>query len=154
MNKYIGFTTKKLNSFSRYPYIPEVVILESFLAEIKDNKLPIEVTNLLKEAWRSRFWEVKGYDGATLVKDKNEPRIDNFLHDYCYRSGYVNDKVDIIYRELMMLTGYSKSKAYRRYNVIKLVRPYFIITKKRKGEYKENDARINELYERLISKNR
>jgi len=144
---YDGFNVKYgLCSFKRYPHFNEEWILESFIREMQVNKLPIEAFNLFKIAWNSRFWETKGYDGATAVKDSREPRLDNFIHDYCYRLGYVNDKVDVIYRELMLLTGYSKFKAYRRYYVIKLVRPYFKLKKINKGEYKINSVEIEDLY--------
>lgn len=127
MSTYNGFIVKDLYSFKRYPYMKEEVILQAFITEIIDYNLPNQVLELTKLAWNSRFWEKRGYDGATLVKDDREPRLDNFIHDYLYRSGYYGVKADIIYREMMIMTGYSKFKAYRRYSALRIASPYFFI---------------------------
>jgi len=150
MSTYNGFNIRNLYSFERYPYMKEEVILQSFMTEIIDYDLPKEVLEVIKIAWNSRFWEKSGYDGATFVKDDREPRLDNFIHDFLYRSGYFGGKADIIYRELMMLTGYGKFKAYRRYYVIRLASPYFFIKHTINDNIKSLPFEVDDLYYKLL----
>jgi hypothetical protein len=152
MDNQKGFYVKYLYSFKRYKYIKEDVILKSFLTEIEDYSLPQEVTDVFKLAWNSRFWEDKGYDGATLVKDVREPRLDNFIHDYLYRSGYYGNEADVIYREMLIMTGYSKFKAYRRYYVIRSASPYFWFKHTKNNNVKRLPPEVDELF--YVLKNR
>ena len=150
MEKFKGFIIKSDYSFDRYPFILDSVILESLLEEIAHYKLPVEVYEVLRMAWNSRFWENKGFDGATAVKDKREPRLDAFLHDYMYRCGYYGYKSDVIYRELMILTGYKKFKSYRRFGVIRITAPYFLLRHSLKDNIQKIPYEIDELYYTLI----
>ena len=121
------YVVKDVYSFDRYPYITEEAIFNSYIKEIEFFNLPVEVIDVFKMAWNSRFWERKGYDGATLVKDDREPRIDNFIHDYLYRMGYVGNTADVIYREMLIMTGYGDAKAYKRYVALVLASPFLYI---------------------------
>ena len=139
-----------LKSFKRYPFIAEEWILESFLREIEFYSLPKEVLDLLVIAWNSRFWETRGFDGATAVKDTTEPRLDNFIHDFLFRMGYVNNISNLIYKKLNELTGYSKTKALKRYITISIVTPYYILKHRAKGNLKKNTKEIILAYNSLI----
>tara|TARA_R100001015_G_C4634808_1_gene202195 strand:- start:7046 stop:7501 length:456 start_codon:yes stop_codon:yes gene_type:complete len=134
------YIVKDVYSFGRYPYISEKYIFKSYIKEIEEYNLPVEIIDVFKIAWNSRFWEKRGYDGATLVKDNREPRIDNFLHDYLYRMGYVGNAADVIYREMLIMTGYGKFKAYKRYIALMLVSPVLYI----KHAFKRNVLGIPE----------
>jgi len=101
-----------------YKYLNEDAVLNSFIAEIEENKLHF-ILPLFREAWQSEFWKEKGYDGASVVQDEYHPRLANFIHDYLYRMGMGGIEADIIYRELLILTGTKKSKAYTRYYAIR-----------------------------------
>tara|TARA_Y100000589_G_C27124039_1_gene617719 strand:- start:592 stop:1047 length:456 start_codon:yes stop_codon:yes gene_type:complete len=134
------YIVKDVYSFGRYPYISEKYIFKSYIKEIEEYNLPVEIIDVFKIAWNSRFWEKRGYDGATLVKDNREPRIDNFLHDYLYRMGYVGNAADVIYREMLIMTGYGKFKAYKRYIALMLASPVLYI----KHAFKRNVLGIPE----------
>lgn len=134
------YIVKDVYSFSRYPYISEKYIFKSYIKEIEFFDLPVEIVDVFKIAWNSRFWEKRGYDGATLVKDDREPRIDNFIHDYLYRMGYVGNVADVIYREMLIMTGYSAFKAYKRYIALMLASPILYI----KHAFKRNVLGIPE----------
>ena len=86
------FDIRKERSFKRYPHLDEGVILQSMLDEIKYHNLPIEVVNILRGAWNSRFWVTKGYDGATIM------------------GGYMSD---YIFKEILKLTGSSRYRFTR-----------------------------------------
>lgn len=102
-----------------YRYFKEDAVLDSFIAEIEENKLHF-LLPLFREAWDSRFWEKYGYDAASVVQDEYHPRIANFLHDYMYRMGFGGYEADIIYRELLKLTGTKSLKYNTRFKVIRI----------------------------------
>ena len=143
------FIIKDEYSFELYPCIKEEIILDAFLKEVSDYNLPKEVHLVLIEAWNSRFWVDKGYDGATIIKNKKHPSIANFYHDYFYRCGQGNKKSDIIYRELLKLTGYKKSTANKRYKLIRVFGSYYRVRHKIKGNIKEMSFDTLELYYKL-----
>ena len=120
-----NFIIKDKYSFKLYPLIKEVVILEALIEEVKLYNLPKEIIPVLEEAWNSRFCEVSGYDGATIIKNKKHPAICNFLHDYFYRCGFAGKIADDIYKELLLRTGYTKATAIYRYSTIRVFSFYF-----------------------------
>ena len=112
-----NFIVKDKCSFELYPEIKEKVILDALIGEAITYGLPDEVMPVLMESWNSRFWVSKGYDGATVVKNKKHPSISNFFHDYFYRSGFASGysngkKVDIIYKRMLryMIELYNELK--------------------------------------------
>tara|TARA_R110000744_G_scaffold288214_1_gene399244 strand:+ start:462 stop:917 length:456 start_codon:yes stop_codon:yes gene_type:complete len=143
------FIIKDEYSFELYPCIKEEVILDALLKECIDYKLSKEVQLVLIESWNSRFWVDKGYDGATIIKNKKHPSIANFFHDYHYRCGQGDKKADIIYRELLKLTGYSKSTANKRYKLIRVFGSYFRVRHKLKGNVNKPSFDTLELYHSL-----
>ena len=57
---------------------------------------------------------------SSIVTDVSHPAVWNFIHDWMYRTGMGGLESDVIYREIMILGGISKFKAYRRYYVIRV----------------------------------
>lgn len=102
-----------------YPLFTEQEILVSFLREITYYKLPDHVFKLFVEAWNSRFWVKKGYDGATRIKNKKHTAVCNFIHDYQYRDGMGGIEADVIYKYLLSLTGYTTFTQNTRFVVIR-----------------------------------
>lgn len=102
-----------------YPFFKEQTILEALLTEIVYYKLDSCFFDLFVDAWNSRFWVERGYDGATFLKNKKHPAVGNFLHDYGYRMGMGGYEIDKIYQYLLNVTGYSKIEPYKRYYVIR-----------------------------------
>jgi hypothetical protein len=147
MHNIEGFIVKDECSFDLYPHLLEGSILQSFLEEAMYHNLPIKVVEVLKVAWNSRFWDEGGYDGATFIKNTKHPALANFIHDYHYRTGNANKKADIIYRELLLLTGYSKSTAKFRYRSIRIFGSYFRLKHRLKGNVKFMSYKSLELYE-------
>jgi hypothetical protein len=137
-------------TFKLYPEIKESVILEALVGECIKYNLPDEVLEVLVEAWNSRFWETKGYDGATVIKNKKHPAIANFLHDYHYRCGFASKKTDKIYREILILTGYSKAVAKKRYLMIRVFGSYFRIRHWLRKNVNEPSFATDDLYYKLI----
>lgn len=67
---------------------------------------------VFEEAWQSKFWRDKGYDGATFIEDKTHPSLDVFLHDWAYRVYGGNKYDDYIFYKLQRIL---KDKAKRNY---------------------------------------
>lgn len=146
-----NFTVKDKCSFDLYPEIKEKVILDALIGECITYELPEETSFVLVEAWNSRFWESKGYDGATVIKNKKHPSISNFFHDYLYRcgfaSGYKNGKiVDSIYRNMLKLTGYKSYKSNIRYGAIRLFGSFLRIGHRIKGNNNKLSIDVIDLY--------
>lgn len=102
-----------------YPFFREQVVLEALLAEIVYYKLDDCFLNLFVDAWNSRFWVKRGYDGATLLKNRKHPAVGNFLHDYGYRMGMGGYAIDKIYKYLLTVTGYNKIDPIVRYIAVR-----------------------------------
>jgi hypothetical protein len=98
-----------------YPFLTEQTILESLLTEIVYYKLNDCFFNLFVEAWNSRFWVERGYDGATFLKNKKHTAVGNFLHDYGYRMGMGGYGIDKIYKYILTVTGYNNIDPMVRY---------------------------------------
>ena len=141
------FIIQDICSFELYPEIKEEIILNALLKEFKKYNLPSEVYEVLVEAWNSRFWVDKGYDGATIIKNKKHPAICNFLHDYHYRCGFGGIEADVIYRELLKITGYSKYTPYVRYGLIRIFGSYFRIRHIIRGNITTKSQATLDLYE-------
>lgn len=150
MERYQGFIVKYgVKSFKRYPFIDEEDILESFFREIEFYGLPIECFIVLKNIWNSRFWENKGYDSSTGVKDSYEPRLAPFLHDGMYILGYANYKSDRIFREMLKLTGSNKWRYNRDYLGVRLFGSFFRLKHLLNGNIHYN-VNFDDLYYKLI----
>jgi hypothetical protein len=102
-----------------YKNLKEEYIFEALRKEVADNELPFVVLEVLQEAIESEFWIELGYDGATFIQDKYHPRLANFLHDYFWRTGAGGKESDVIFRELLILTGDSKFSAKVKYNSVR-----------------------------------
>jgi len=151
MNEFI---VKDEYSFELYPYIKESVILSSFQEEIKAFNLPTEVSDILLEAWNSRFWITLGYDSASIVQDMRHPNISAFFHDYFYRSGFATrykdgKKVDYIYKAMLKLTGSSNYTAVKRYSLIRVFGSIFRVRHKLRGNKKNPSIEMINLYNKL-----
>lgn len=102
-----------------YPFKTEDEVLASLIREVIFYKLPEEVLELLLEAWNSRYWVDKGYDGATKIKNLKHTAVCNFIHDYHYRCGQGGIESDRIYQYLLMMTGYTDFTKHVRFYVIR-----------------------------------
>lgn len=131
-----------------YKYLEEEDIKSALLREIKDNGLSFCLP-LFNEAWESKFWREKGYDGATATEDEYHPRLANFIHDYAYRCGMANKEADVIYRELLKLTGTSVFKADRRYYLIRTLGAYYRIKHYLKEGKQVSNENQRELFKKL-----
>lgn len=149
-----NFTTKDECSFKLYPEIKESVILDALIGECITYDLPEEISYVLIEAWNSRFWVEKGYDGATVIKNKKHPSIANFFHDYFYREGFASSykggkMTDVIYKEMLKLTGYKNIKAGLRYGLIRLFGTFLRVGHRWKGNDNKPSSDMIDLYKIL-----
>mgnify|MGYP003133070186 FL=1 len=99
-----------------YPYFTEEEIRAALVRQIKDNNLNY-ITSVFEEAWQSKFWREKGYDGATFIQDKTHPSVDAFLHDWGYRVYGGNKYDDYVFYKLQKIL---KDKAKRNYIGVRL----------------------------------
>tara|TARA_R110000796_G_scaffold92085_1_gene196318 strand:- start:66 stop:527 length:462 start_codon:yes stop_codon:yes gene_type:complete len=149
-----NFTTKDECSFKLYPEIKENIILDALIGECITYDLPEEISYVLIEAWNSRFWVEKGYDGATVIKNKKHPSIANFFHDYFYREGFASSykggkMTDVIYKEMLKLTGYKNIKAGLRYGLIRLFGTFLRVGHRWKGNDNKPSSDMIDLYKIL-----
>tara|TARA_B110000211_G_scaffold70767_1_gene81912 strand:- start:1169 stop:1630 length:462 start_codon:yes stop_codon:yes gene_type:complete len=149
-----NFKVKDECSFKLYPEIKETVILDALIGECVTYDLPEEISYVLIEAWNSRFWIAEGYDGATVIHNKKHPSIANFLHDYFYRMGFAGNyrggkRVDIIYKEVLKLTGYKKTESVLRYSAIRLFGSFLRVGHRLRGNNKKLSMDAMDLYIRL-----
>lgn len=144
-----NYIVKDEFSFKLYPHLKEGEVLTALLRELNHYSLPNEVEIEFINAWNSRFWEVSGYDGATGIKNKKHPSIANFLHDYYYRMGYGGKIADIIYFELLKLTGYTNFVAQKRYVGIRTLGSYFRLKNYLKGNVNVKPNSMLTLYYKL-----
>lgn len=123
-----------------YKYLREDHVKLALLNEAHDHYLPIQVYDLLEEAWQSRFWEIYGFDGKTILKDKYVPRLASFLHDYMSRTGRGGKKSDVIFRWLEIQTGTNENYANFQYAMVRIGAQFLtlrdILRKNRKPETK------------------
>tara|TARA_R100001463_G_scaffold19085_1_gene47085 strand:+ start:3870 stop:4292 length:423 start_codon:yes stop_codon:yes gene_type:complete len=94
-----------------YPYFTEEEIRTALIRQIKKHNLNY-VMSVFEEAWQSKFWREKGYDGATFIEDKTHPSLDVFLHDWGYRVYGGNKYDDYVFYKLQKIL---KDKAKRNY---------------------------------------
>jgi hypothetical protein len=125
-----------------YKYLTEEEIKTALLRQIESNNLQFLKPAFL-EAWASRFWINKGYDGATFITDTTHPSIDVFIHDYLYRCFGGNKKADIIFYNLQLLLNDPKAK--RNYFGVRVFGSYFRL----KNKFKKIHSPISKVYEEL-----
>jgi hypothetical protein len=102
-----------------YRYLEAQHVFTAIKTEIEANRLTISARLLFAQAWQSKYWQNKGYDGATVVTDEYHPRLANFIHDYMWRTGAGGKESDLIYKYLLVKTGTRKLKAHTRYLAIR-----------------------------------
>tara|TARA_R100001015_G_C4613982_1_gene169753 strand:+ start:954 stop:1370 length:417 start_codon:yes stop_codon:yes gene_type:complete len=99
-----------------YPYFTEEEIKTALLRQINTYNLGF-LMPVFNEAWDSKFWRERGYDGATFIQDKTHPSIDVFLHDWGYRVYGGNKIDDYVFYKLQKIL---KDKAGRNYIGVRL----------------------------------
>jgi len=99
-----------------YPYFTEEEIKTALLRQIHTYNLGF-LMPVFNEAWDSKFWRERGYDGATFIQDKTHPSIDVFLHDWGYRVYGGNKIDDYVFYKLQKIL---KDKAGRNYIGVRL----------------------------------
>lgn len=125
---------KKTKLFGGYfKYLPEHVVKEALFLEWKDNNMAWEVKELLSDAWFSRFWEHKGFDGKSFISDTYEPRMASFLHDYMSRTGRGGKYSDVIFKYLEKKTGTSTFASALKFGAVRVGSQLFILRDKLKG---------------------
>lgn len=98
-----------------YKYLSAESIKKALLRELIDNNLDAVFFELLDEIFKSKFWKIYGYDGASIIEDEYHPRFAYFVHDYMWRTGAGGIESDKIMKGLLILTGDSKVSANKKY---------------------------------------
>ncbi len=132
-----------------YPYFTEEEIRTALIRQIKQYNLNY-VMPAFEEAWQSKFWREKGYDGATFIQDKTHPSVDAFLHDWGYRIYGGNKYDDYVFYKLQKIL---KDKAKRNYIGVRLG-GFFLRMKnkyiqKKPGTSTENLIRLYEILKKI-----
>ena len=125
-----------------YKYLTESEIKKALFRQIVDNDL-LFLMPCFNEAWNSKFWRKKGYDGATFITDTTHPSIDVFIHDYLYRCFGGDKKADVIFYNLQRLLKDPKAK--RNYIGVRVFGSYFRI----KNKFNKIHSPIPKVYEEL-----
>lgn len=110
-----------------YRFFTEKSVYQSFLRQVDTFKLGINYYNCLNLIFRSRFWETKGFDAKTFVKDNYQGNISSFFHDYGSRCGFGGKKNDIIFLYLELKSGASKKWAFTQYFAVRVAAQLFIL---------------------------
>lgn len=125
-----------------YPFLTEDEIKNALLRQVNTYNL-LFLLPVFEEAWESKFWRDKGYDGATFITDKAHPSIDVFLHDWGYRVYGGNYMDDFIFYKLQLIL---KDKAKRNYLGVRLggfvLRVRNRVFKGKKGDSTENTVQL------------
>lgn len=129
-----------------YPYFTEDEIKTALLRQINAYNLGFLVA-VFEEAWESKFWRDKGYDGATFITDKTHPSIDVFIHDWGYRVYGGNKYDDYVFYKLQKIL---KDKAKRNYVGVRLG-GFVLRIKNRylKGKKGNSTDKLIQVYEHL-----
>jgi len=131
-----------------YPYFTEEEVKNALLRQINSYNLGF-LMPVFNEAWDSKFWREKGYDGATFIQDKTHPSVDAFLHDWGYRVYGGNKYDDYVFYKLQKIL---KDKAKRNYIGVRL--GGFVLRIKNKYIQKKSGTstdRLKEVYNYLKS---
>jgi hypothetical protein len=128
-----------------YPYFTEEEIRTALLRQINAYNL-IFLMPVFNEAWDSKFWRDKGYDGATFIQDKTHPSIDVFLHDWGYRIYGGNKIDDYVFYKLQKIL---KDKAKRNYVGVRLGGFVLRMKNRMKGKDGRSTDKLKEIYDYL-----
>jgi len=131
-----------------YPYFTEEEVKNALLRQINSYNLGF-LMPVFNEAWDSKFWRERGYDGATFIQDKTHPSVDAFLHDWGYRVYGGNKYDDYVFYKLQKIL---KDKAKRNYIGVRL--GGFVLRIKNKYIQKKSGTstdRLKEVYNYLKS---
>ena len=130
-----------------YKFLTEQEIKNALLRQINTHNL-LFLMPVFNEAWDSKFWRHYGYDGATIIQDKNHPSIEIFLHDWAYRVYGGNLKDDYIMYKLQKMIG---DKNATRNLLGTSVFGFIFKAKNRLLEGKKNNSteKVRELYSYL-----
>jgi hypothetical protein len=125
-----------------YQFLTEDEIKNALLRQVNTYNL-LFLLPVFEEAWESKFWRDKGYDGATFITDKTHPSIDVFLHDWGYRVYGGNYMDDFIFYKLQLIL---KDKAKRNYLGVRIggfvLRVRNRVFKGKKGDSTENTVQL------------
>lgn len=122
-----------------YPFLTEKEIKTALLRQINSYNL-LFLLPVFNEAWDSKFWRDKGYDGATGIEDKEHPSIEIFIHDWAYRVYGGNYKDDYIMYKLQKLM--KKKTAFRNLLGTSIIGTFFKV-KNRLFKGKRNNSTEN-----------
>jgi len=125
-----------------YPFLTEDEIKNALLRQVNTYNL-LFLLPVFEEAWESKFWRDKGYDGATFITDKSHPSIDVFIHDWAYRVHGGNYMDDFIFYKLQVIL---KDKAKRNYLGVRIAGMFLRVRnrvfKGKKGNSTENTKQL------------
>jgi len=77
--------------------------------------MPRWVNELAELAFKDNWNPQTDFDGCSVVQDRTHPDIACFIHDWLYVCGYNIPFANKLFKELMLLSGYSKWLAWTRY---------------------------------------
>jgi len=125
-----------------YKYLSAEAIKKALIRELVDNKVDRVFFDLLHEIFRSKFWLIYGYDGASVIEDEYHPRFAYFVHDFFWRTGAGGVESDRIMKALLIMTGDSKLSAQKKYIG---VRAGWLLMYKYKHKRKGNVRKLNDI---------
>jgi hypothetical protein len=108
-----------------YRFFTEKSVYQNFLEQINQYKLGTTFYDSLNIIFKSRFWEKRGFDGKTFVKNNYAGNISDFFHDMPSRMGFGCKENDVIYLYLELKSSRYKFWALLQYHVVRTTTPFF-----------------------------
>jgi len=133
-----------------FRFFMEKTVWKSYLKQIEKYKLSISFRNTLELIFRSRFWETRGFDGKTFIKDRYAGHISVFFHDYPSRMGFGCKENDVIFWYLELASGTSKPWAKIQYSVVRLATPLFTLRDYIRGRRQPKPQWLKDLYIEVV----
>ena len=148
MINFESYTAPYKNQLFGYEFrfFMEKAVWKSYLKQVEDFKLGISFRNNLEMIFRSRYWETRGFDGKTFIKDRYAGNLSVFFHDYASRMGFGCYENDVIFLYIELCSGNSKAWALTQFQVVRMARAFFNFRDYLKGRRQEKPKWIIDLY--------
>jgi len=152
--EYKPYTSPYKNQLFGYEFrfFSEKSVWKNYLKQAEDFNLGISFRNNLEMIFRSRYWETRGFDGKTFIKDRYAGNLSVFFHDYASRMGFGCYENDVIFLYIELCSGNSKAWALTQFQVVRIARRFFNLRDYVKGRRQKKPQWIIDLYNEVSAK--
>jgi hypothetical protein len=152
--EYKPYTAPYKNQLFGYEFrfFSEKSVWKNYLKQVEDFNLGISFRNNLEMIFRTRYWETRGFDGKTFIKDRYAGNLSVFFHDYASRMGFGCYENDVIFLYIELCSGNSEAWALTQFQVVRMARPFFNLRDYIKGRRQKKPQWIIDLYNEVSAK--